>query len=472
MPVQTPHADYAYRKPDWCKIRAFAEGARAVRKAGEEYLPKLTGQTDAEYQAYKARAEVYGAIDRTIDGLEGAIFLKAPKVEAPKSTEIEAMLADIDLSGKTLIEWIRGQVREVLTVARAGVLIDFTPAGAKEQRPYLVTYSTERVINWETSVVQGVQQLTLVVLEEIVNLPVPTDPFVKTCVKQYRVLRLDDAKYHVQIWRAKAEKSDDFEMISDVMPARRGDPLDRIPFYFLGATGQSISPEKPPLTDVAELCHQHYMAAADYGHGLHWVGLPTPYVCGVREKDKLSIGPSTAIIIEDPTAKVGMLEFSGAGLSSLEKRLQDLERKMAILGARILEEQKRDAEAAETVKIRQGGDISTLGAISDAVSRAVEAVVTQLLWWSGIDKPEVTVELNMDFQLVKLAPEELTALLQAWQAGGISKETFLFNLKRGQVLAEDRTIEDEMAKLETETPPGMNEDPAANGGKGGKGKAE
>lgn len=479
MPIQTPHADYAYRKVDWCKIRAFAEGARAVRAAGEAYLPKLSGQTDDEYNAYKARAEVYGAIDRTIDGLEGAIFLKAPKTELPKSAEVEALTNDVDLMSKTLVESIRGIVRQILTVARSGVLIDHTPAGAESERPYIVTYTAEQIINWETAKINGVETVTLVVLEEFVRLPSASDPFVKELKRQFRALRLDTSQkgapavYHVEIWQANDEKSENFVKVSDVVPQRRGEPLNKIPFFFLGATGQSITPEKPPLLDVAELCHLHYMNSADYQHGLHWVGLPTPYVTGVRNKDQIKVGPSTAIILESEQAKVGMLEFTGTGLSALEKRLQDLERKMAILGARILEEQKREAEAAETVKIRQGGDISTLGAISDAVSRAVEAVVNRLLWWSGIDEPDVTVELNMDFQLARLSPEELTSLVQAWQAGGMSKETFLWNLKRGQLMPEDRTVEDELAKLETETPPGM-QDPAAagKGGAGGKGPAK
>lgn len=452
MPVQTPHADYAYRKPDWAKLRAFAEGARAVRAAGDVYLPKLSGQTDAEFDAYRRRAEVYGAIDRTIDGLEGAIFLKAPKVEVP--TGAEALTDDVDLMGKTLVEWIRTQVREVLTTARGGALVDFTPAEAKAARPYLVAYTAEQIINWEIAMVGGMQTLILVVLEEIAQFP-SADPFVKTPKRSFRVLRLVEGRYVVEMWQAASDKTEEFTKISDTMPIRRGAPLNRIPFVFFGATGQSVSPEKPPLTDVVELCHQHYMAAADYAHGLHWVGLPTPYVCGARDKDTLKIGPSTAIILDDPACKVGMLEFTGAGLSALEKRLKDLERKMAVLGARILEEQKTAAEAADTVRLRQGGDISTLGAISDAVSRACEATVDLLLWWNGDEAPDSTVELNMDFQLAKLPPAELTALLQAWQAGGISKESFLFNLKRGQLLPEDRTVEDEMAKLETETPPGM-----------------
>lgn len=457
MPVQTPHADYAYRKPDWAKLRAFAEGARAVRAAGDVYLPRLSGQTEAEYDAYKRRAEVYGAIDRTIDGLEGAIFLKAPKVEIPTGAEIEAMTNDVDLMGKTLIEWIRTQVREVLTTARGGVLIDFTPPEAKAARPYLVTYTTEQIINWEYQTIEGAQVLTLIVLEEIMQAPSPQDPFVKCPVRRFRVLRLVDGKYVVELWTSTADKAEEFTKTAETIPLRRGEPLKRIPFVFLGATGQSVSPEKPPLTDVVELCHQHYMAAADYAHGLHWVGLPTPWVTGMNPKDKLAIGPSTAIILDNENAKVGMLEFTGTGLTSLEKRLNDLERKMAVLGARILEEQKTAAEAADTVRLRQGGDISTLGAISDAVSRACEAVVDLLLWWNGEEKPDSTVELNMDFQLAKLPPAELVALLQAWQAGGISKESFLFNLKRGQLLPEDRTVEDELAKLETETPPNMNQ---------------
>lgn len=480
MPVSTPHPDYLYRKSDWAKIRAFAEGARAVRFQGEAFLPRIKGWTEDEYNSYKARAEVYGAVDRTIDGLDGAIFRKAPQLAGLDSDEGEAIQADITLSGKTLIEWLRGTVREVLTVGRRGILVDFSGSARNQpgevrtpssgDRPYAVDYSAEQIINWDTEVQDGVTRLTLVVLQEKVMVAADSDPFVRVPIVRFRVLKLVDGRYSVEIWQAKQTTANqsgtpitpsgpqqvEYDKIDDFTPTRRGVPLTKIPFIFVGPSGQDATPEKPPLLDITDLCILHYMTSADYAHGLHWVGLPTPYVCGSTDKDSLAIGPSKAIILDDPSAKVGMLEFTGTGLSAVKDRLEGLERKMAALGARILEEQKRQAESGDALKLRQGGDASVLAGISDAVSRAAEAVVARMLWWAGTsaDEPDdVEISLNMDFFGQAMEPQLIAALMQAQQAGLVSKETFVWNLKRGEMMPEDRTVEDELAKIETEPPP-------------------
>jgi hypothetical protein len=482
MPVSTPHPDYLYRKGDWAKIRAFAEGARAVRAQGEAFLPKIKGWTDEEFNAYKSRAEVYGAVDRTIDGLDGAIFRKAPQLTGLDGADGEAILTDITLSGKTPIEWLRGMVREVVTVGRRGVLVDFTGVGqtlagdvrrpTAGDRPYAVDYTAEQIINWDTEVQDGVTKLVLVVLQESEMVIDATDPFVRVPVRRFRVLRLDEGVYSVELWKEKQKtavspgamqtgsvaQQVEYEKVAAFTPSRRGTPLSEIPFFFIGPSGQEPTPEKPPLLDITDLCILHYMTSADYAHGLHWVGLPTPYVCGSNDKDTLAIGPSKAIILDDPTAKVGMLEFTGTGLGAVKDRLEGLERKMAALGARILEEQKRQAESGDALKLRQGGDASVLAGISDAVSRAAEAIVARMLWWAGtgLDEPkDVEIALNMDFFGQPMDPQLITALMQAQQAGLMSKETFVWNLKRGEMMPEDRTIDDELSKIDTDPPPAM-----------------
>jgi len=479
MPVQTPHSEYAFRKPDWQKIRCFAEGSRVVKAQGEVFLPKPGGWKAAEYDAYRQRAEVYGAVDRTIDGLDGAIFRKSPKVELP--TGADDIAKDITLSGKTLTEWLRDTVREVLTVGRGGVLVDFTGsdsanpdavARASVDRPYVVPYSAEQIINWETQVIGGVTKLVTVVLEEKISSPSPVDPFIRMETTQYRVLRLTNGVYSVELWKAEVvaavqsvgapvqPKASEiaFTKQGEFTPQRRGASLDAIPFFFFGVSGQSVAPEKPPLLDVTDLCVLHYGTSADYAHGLHWVALPTPWITGASDTEKgFGIGPSSAIVLGDPQARVGMLEFQGTGLGAIEKRLSGLEAKMAALGAKILEERKTQAESGTAIQMRQAGDASVLAGVSDAVSRTAEAIVARMLWWGGTEQeqPDVTIDLNMEFFGAAMDPQLLTALMQAWQAGGISKETFLWNLQKGEMLPEDRTIEDEMAKLETETPPGM-----------------
>lgn len=486
MPVNTPHIDYSRRKSDWAKIRTFVEGARAVRAAGESYLPMLKGWTKEQYDAYKARAEVYGAADRTIDGLDGAIFRKTPQIEVPEGQM--AIIEDITLSGQSINEWLRGTVREILTVGRLGALVDFSRAEQTNpdvvitgpNRPYVVSYTAEQIINWESQVIDGVTKLTLVVLEESVSTPSPSDPFVKVPALRYRVLRLVENRYVVEIWTAKStpglpgsttpSKDVEYEKTAELKPDRRGIPLDKIPFFFISPSGQEVCPEKPPLLDIVDLCVLHYMTSADYSHGLHWVALPTPWATGVREKDKIAIGPSSAIILEDKDAKVGMLEFAGTGLSAIKDRLEGLERKMAALGARILEDQKREAESGEALKLRQGGDASVLAGISDAVSRSAEAIVKRMLWWDGTEanEPDVTIDLNMDFYGAAMDPQTLVALIQARQAGLISTDTFLWNLKRGEMMPEDVSIEDERAKIEADPPELPAPAGAPAGGKGGK----
>lgn len=471
MPVQTPHPSYTYYAPEWAKIRTFLAGARAVRARGEAYLPKTKGWTDEEYNAYKARAEVYGAADRTVDGLDGAIFRKAPRTDFQ---DPEKLADNITLSDKSLIVFLRGVVREVIPIGRHGVLIEHTGredgagnpvAKANVDRPYIVPYVAEAIINWDTKVIEGETKLTLVVLRESISIESPSDPFVKVNQFRYRVLRLVDGKYVVEIWSedtaaqspvtpigssTPAEKI--YKKTQEFIPSRRGEPLDRIPFVFIGPSGQDPEPEKPPLLDIVDLCILHYMTSADYAHGLHWVALPTPYICGSNDKDKIGIGPTSAIVLDDPTAKVGMLEFTGTGLSAVKDRLEGLEAKIAALGARILEEQKKQAESGEALKLRQSGDASVLAGISDAVSRAAEAILKIVLWWSSTDSKEqdVTIELNMDFFGQQMDPQTIVALMQAQQANLMSRETFVWNLKRGEMLPEDHSVEDELAKIGTD----------------------
>jgi hypothetical protein len=42
----------------------------------------------------------------------------------------------------------------------------------------------------------------------------------------------------------------------------------------------------------------------------------------------------------------------------------------------------------------------------------------------------------------------MSSLMGAWQSGGISHDTFLFNMKKGEILPPDITIEDEKGLIE------------------------
>jgi hypothetical protein len=70
--------------------------------------------------------------------------------------------------------------------------------------------------------------------------------------------------------------------------------------------------------------------------------------------------------------------------------------------------------------------------------------------WLGDSPDKVYVKMNTDFVDVSLSPQEITALLQALQAGAISQDTFLYNMLQGERLPPGRTIEEEKLLIEAE----------------------
>ena len=55
----------------------------------------------------------------------------------------------------------------------------------------------------------------------------------------------------------------------------------------------------------------------------------------------------------------------------------------------------------------------------------------------------VLVELNTDFSTKGLGPQEIQAIVAAWQANAISRDTMTELFRRGEVLPEGQTNEEE-----------------------------
>jgi hypothetical protein len=59
----------------------------------------------------------------------------------------------------------------------------------------------------------------------------------------------------------------------------------------------------------------------------------------------------------------------------------------------------------------------------------------------------VLIELNRDFDIVRLTGKEIQALVMAWQSMAISQETLLHQFERGDVLPAGRSPEEELALI-------------------------
>lgn len=478
MAIDSEHPDYTKRKTQWEKLRDCSEGQEAVHSAGERYLPKLSGQTKDEYKAYLNRTLFYGATARTIDGLTGMVFRKAPVIEVPAG--MNDMIKDVTLDGMDLTGFAESIVDEIVTVGRAGILVDHpvTPAGttkanaeALNVRPFLKHYAAEAIFNWKTASRNNALVLVSVRLWESVEMQGDKE-FDIGSRKQIRILDLNPAgQYRQRIFVEKKVVGADGEKWEqfgpDIIPLKNGAPLDFVPFYFVGVKNGLPEAEKPPLIDLANANLSHYVSTADLEHGAHFTGLPTAVITGHSDEitegvaaPEYRIGAATAWVFPNADTEVKYLEFEGQGLEALEKRVAKKEEYMAYLGARMLSPEKKAVETAETAAIHRSGETSVLASLAAAVGQAIEDAVKFMAEWAGASG-EVTIKLNNDFTAVKMTAQELTALFQTYQGGGMAFADFLFNLKRGEIIQEDRTEEDIRSEIETANPMG------GEGGNGG-----
>lgn len=465
MSVDHKHPRYLELSAKWKRCRDVIGGQDSMRAAGEVYVPRLADQEKHDYESYLHRSVFYNATWRTISGLNGMLFRKPPEVEAPGA--IIEMLKDVTHTGMPLQMFAASVVTEALSVGRAGIFVDYpavdlanaTAADAQRQnlRPHMAMYKAESIINWKIGQVNNKTVLTMVVLEE--SATVPKDEFEDQVVQQWRVLDLEPIAmstgiqyvYRARVFRKNEKKEDVLQ--SSSRPIINGKHPDNIPFYFIGVETTSWDAEEPPMIDLVDMNIAHYRVSADYEHGCHFTGLPTPVISGyeAEKEEKFYIGSMSAWVFRNPQAKAAFLEFKGEGLGSLEKNLIGKEQKMAVLGARMLEAQTRSVESANTASINRGGEQSLLACIGQTVAMGITNALSAFCRFAG-QSEKVKFGLNKDFFPKAMEPLEITALVAAWQNEAIDYETLYDNLKRGEVISIDKTIEDVLKGMDKHKP--------------------
>ena len=432
MGIESKHPLYQDTENKWTRVRDSFLGSDAVKVKGEVYLPKLSSQDKDQYASYVMRAMYVNAIKNTVQGLVGAVMRIDPIINAPD--RILELAEDITGTGVTLNDFISNMLSEQLLMGRQGVLIDRTT-----ERAYLSGYTTEQMTNWMDGVI--------VLKESYVSHDI-NDPYDMDYEVQYRELMIDeDGKYLVRIWR----EYEGWSIWNEIYPTKVGQALDSIPFVALSGNELNLNPTQPPLMSLVDTNLSMYRTSADLEHGRHFTALPTPYVTGIDGDSELRIGSGTAWILPDSSSKAGYLEFTGQGLQALEKAIDEKRGIMASLGASLLQTQKSGVESADAVRLRQNSEASVLVGAVLSVQEGIAKALSIMAEWEGVSG-DIEVSLNTDFTDTKINAQDLTALMGAWQSGGISHETFLHNMKKGEVIPDDVSVEDEKSRIDMQNP--------------------
>ena len=487
--MKTTHPAYDTLSPLWTKVRDVVAGEEVVKAAGTRYLPLLASQQDnstyarESYESYLMRASFYGAAGRTVQGLVGAIMRKEPAVKGLADDDLRDIQDAIGINYESAQSLATAQASEAVSVGRYAIMVD--KGEDPESKPYAIVFRAEDVIDWEESEVRGRMELTAVKIKQMHTEPDEADPTgIRTKeTPQHLILRLgpvpeqwegvpgfegfagapsDEPVYWQEIWREQKEgdgkKSFGKAPTEIKVPTKSGGRFwAEIPCDIVNAEGGiRAETEKPPMLALANTILAHYRSGADLEWGRHMMAIPQPYATGYTPDDKgerLVVGCGYLWAFPDSSTSVGYLEFAGGGLGSIENGLEAKEKLAAIQGARMLEGQPNQAEAMGTVRLRQSGDRSILSTIAHNVSEAMTRAIQRYLAWQyprydSIESlREVSYELATDFDSVRMDPAEMTSLTQLLQEGAISWETFVHNLRRGELLPPDVTDDEERDRI-------------------------
>lgn len=471
-PAQLPNISFVRKEvrdvmPSWERISDCLSGEDAVKARTTKYLPvpdEESGGTaqDPRYQNYIKRAVFYGVTGRTLLGLVGQVFGRESVIEMPK--DLESMVNDAEGTGTGIEQQAKRALEYCLSFGRGGLLADFPTAEGpvtKEQidngtmRPIIRLYKPQDIINWRTKKVGAKTLLSLVVLKETVD--VDDDGFETTTQTAYRVLRLTDENvYTMQVY--VEEDSDGKTKLSEhtavIEPKKAdGSTFDVIPFIIFGPENNDPDVDSAPLDSMASLNIAHYRNSADYEDAVFIAGQPTPVFAGLNQewvdkvmKGRVFLGSRKGIMLP----KDGSAQMLQAQPNMLPKEAMDTkESQMRAIGAKLVEDRSIRRTATEATQ-DEASETSILSSSTKNVSAAYRSALEWCMDFTPGGRQEFDFELNSDFDLSSMSPQERQQLVAEWQAEAITFSEMRRSLKRGRIAYLDD--EDALTEIK-ENPP-------------------
>lgn len=256
------HRTYQEQRQAYDKIRDVIAGEDRLKNAGPQYLPQPEGLTTTQYARYVQGASFCAVAERTLRGMVGSVTRNTPIVELPP--RIEPMRDAATFEGNSLDVLLEDTLREVLSVGRYAMLLDYpTDGAAPGSAPFISTFNAESILDWKEELVGGRQKLTYLRLHE------DNDDLEDTGVEQHLVLSLSPAytvkRFHVTTKRngPKIQTVEEVQIDEDIVPTINGAPLFDIPAVVVSPYNLKVDVEKPPFLDLVNVNLAHWRGSAD-----------------------------------------------------------------------------------------------------------------------------------------------------------------------------------------------------------------
>jgi hypothetical protein len=473
--VAVPSAEYNAMSPHWALTATLRAGTEAMRAAGKTYLPQESDEQPKAYENRLRRSVLTNMYKKTADKLIGKPLKKPIIVEEDVPQEIKALLDDVDSLGTRLDVFAKEVFQQAVDDGLTHILVEYPDADKAAQemgefinedgsrslslrqaqelgiRPYARHVVAADLIGWKWEIIDGKKTLTQIRIAEIGLVEGETE-FEQEARDRVRVIERDNWRlYEKQDTQASGgETKTEWNIIEEGK-----NTLGKIPLATLYTNQIGFMMGLPWLEDIAQLNVAHWQSDSDQRNLLHIARVPILFAKGFGDEDthfELSVG-SNSFLKGPSSADLKYVEHSGKGIEAGRNDLKDLEERIQFLGLEAMMKRPGGGDITATQSaIDSSESNSSLGMVSQELENTLEEMLDFFADWMELGEDSGgSLTVFKDFGVEMADAADIEMLLKAKQAGEISQLTFLKEIKRRGLLAEDFNPQTEIDLLDIES---------------------
>lgn len=448
---------YDCMREKWNLVHDLMGGTLAMRAAGERWLPREEKESAKKYNARLGRSFLFEGYADTVRKIAAKPFTQPVTIEA--NPELDSRLdplvkTNADKAGTSLTVFLHDVFRDAVKYGIAHTLVEYpaVPQGAtlayeleNKIHPYFVRIDPRDLIYWKPTVDPKTSEQIVTEIRFLEYKTVPKGDFEDEEVIYLRQYSTDTIK----VWRFDNKTKE--WVLEDTLP----NTLGKVPLVTLYTNRTGFMTADPPLEGLAWLNVAHWQSESDQRNILRFARCGVAIFTGVTEDEQNKMGPFIAgadrsYFFTSENVKAQYLEHTGASIAIGQADLDKLEDRMQILGLQPLIESSQRVAATTTVNSEQRSH-SNVQSWVEAMTEATTKMFELVYEWLKLPFPEkFKVNIFKDFSLTMKAGLDLQVLLSMREKNEITRETFLREVKRRNVLDDMVDIAQEASKAQAE----------------------
>lgn len=403
---------------DYNMIATLLGGTRAMRAAGETYLPREPREDRQNYLSRLNRTVLMPIYQRTIETSVSKIFGRELDIQVPSS--MQKLLEDCDGTGTSFRAFARAAATSACHYGISYILVDYPDLGNASSQEIISAYPFLKLI--PATAVTNVEYQYLNGAAELVNFRYSEQhPQYGTCIREL-ILNPESRQVFHTLWAhidGKETAVESGQLLG----------LDLIPIVAVYTNKIEPFMGKPLLANLAEMNITHWQMMSDYLNITHTVQCPMLVVTGynpqVQEDGSVKevvISPNTVFTSPSSDARVSWVEVSGNSVEVGRTALKDLEAQMSALGLEIVSPQSTQETATGRLL-----DAAETHSVLTAIAMDLEYALANTLWYAAsyLRQPleNITVKINTDYTVQNT--QNFAQVMELFKSGVITAAQLL-----------------------------------------------